>query len=343
MRKDEKKLIKRIVIVVSAALVAIISFACYLHYKKYHFIDRGRLIAKVNGTKIYEKDIETRLSAIMSYYDLDDLRIDNLTDEEIKATLLEAYLDTKINKLAKKIKLNRDNDLKFLAREYYERLIREKYLQEKIFNNITEEEIRKRYDDLVDNLNGKEERKISHIVVETEDEANRIRSLILAKRNSFEDLAEKKSLDTESAKNGGCIGYVLKEEIAIQEFAEIAFMLKVGEMSRPVQTSEGWHIIRVEDSRKIVIRPYEGAREEILEKIITERFHEFMEKITKNPKIELFIKIREDDAESSSTTEEEPENENHMDDSIEENIENKEKNSTNTNSIKKLQENKEDI
>lgn len=323
MRKDEKKLIKKIVIVVSIALIVVISLFCYLHYKRYHFINKDRLIAKVNNTKVYEKDIETRLSAIMSYYNLDDLKIDDLSDEEIKATLLEVYLDNKINKLAKKIKINRDNDIKFLAREYYERLIREKYLQEKIFNNITEEEVRKRYDDLVDNLNDKEERKISHIVVETEDEANRIRNMILARRNSFENLAEKKSLDKESAKNGGCIGYVLKEEIAIQEFAEIAFMLKVGEMSRPVKTSEGWHIIKVEDSRKIMIKPYEEAREEILEKIITERFHEFMEKITKNPKIELFIKIREDEIENDNIKEE-LENDDHDGNNIEKDIENKE-------------------
>ena len=328
MRKDEKRLIKKIAIIISIVLITIISLLCYLHYKKYHFISRGRLIAKVNGTRVYEKDIETRLSAIMSYYNLDDLKIDNLNDEEIKATLLEVYLDNKINKLAKKIKLNRDNDIKFLAEEYYRRLIREKYLQEKIFNNITEEEIRKRYDDLVDNLNGKEERKISHIVVETEDEANRIRNLILARRNSFENLAEKKSLDTESAKNGGCIGYVLKEEIAVQEFAEIAFMLKVGEMSRPVKTSKGWHVIKVEDSRKIVIKPYEEAREEILEKIITERFNEFMEKITKDPKIELFIKIRENDGNNGNMKEE---------------SENSDSGNDNYNNLEKNTENKENI
>ena len=328
MRKDEKRLIKKIAIIISIVLITIISLLCYLHYKKYHFISRGRLIAKVNGTRVYEKDIETRLSAIMSYYNLDDLKIDNLNDEEIKATLLEVYLDNKINKLAKKIKLNRDNDIKFLAEEYYRRLIREKYLQEKIFNNITEEEIRKRYDDLVDNLNGKEERKISHIVVETEDEANRIRNLILARRNSFENLAEKKSLDTESAKNGGCIGYVLKEEIAVQEFAEIAFMLKVGEMSRPVKTSKGWHVIKVEDSRKIVIKPYEEAREEILEKIITERFNEFMEKITKDPKIELFIKISENDGNNGNMKEE---------------SENSDSGNDNYNNLEKNTENKENI
>lgn len=290
MRKNEKILIKKIVIIVLVLFLIIVSFLCYLHYKKYHFINKGKLIAKVNGTKVYEKNLETRLSAIIDQYGMNDLKIDDLNDNEIKAVLLEVYLDKRINKLAKKIKLNRDNDIKFLAREYYERLIREKYLQERIFNNIKEEEIQKRYDSLVEALNDKEERKISHILVETEDEANRIRSLALA-RNNFENLAEKKSLDEESAKNGGCIGYVLKEEIAVQEFAEIAFMLKVGEMSRPVKTSEGWHIIKVDDSRKINIKPYEEARDEILEKIMDEKFHEFMEKTVSNPRIELYIKV----------------------------------------------------
>lgn len=293
MRKDEIKLIKKIVIIIFVLLALIITFLCCLHYRKYHFIDMGRLIAKVDKTKIYEKNIETRLSAITDYYGLDDIKIDNLTDEEIKAVLLEVYLDKKINKLAKKIKLNKDNDIKFLAKEYYERLIRERYLQEKIFSSVKEEEIKERYNDLVETLNDKEERKISHILVETEEEANRIRNLVVF-RNNFGDLAKKKSLDKESAENNGCIGYVLKEEIAIQEFAEIAFMLKVGEISGPVKTSEGWHIIRVDDSRRINIKPYEEARSEILDKIISEKFHDFMKKIIKDPKIELFIKIEKD-------------------------------------------------
>ena len=50
-------------------------------------------------------------------------------------------------------------------------------------------------------------------------------------------------------------------------------------------------IIKVDDSRKINIKPYEEARDEILEKIMDEKFHEFMEKTVSNPRIELYIKV----------------------------------------------------
>lgn len=290
MRKDEKKLIKKIVILVSLTLTFTISLGCYIHYRKYHFIKKGKLIAKINGFKIYEKDIETRVKTIMENYNIDEHDVNDLTDDEINAVLLEVYLDAKINKLAKKAKINKDNNIKFLAQEYYKRLVREKYLKEKIFKNIKEYEIKKRYDELVEALDGKEERKISHILVDTEEEANRLRSLAIL-RNNFEEIAKEKSLDKESAVNGGSLGYVLKEEIAVEEFAEIAFMLKVGEISGPVKTSKGWHIIKVEDSRKINIKSYEEAKDEILDKIVTEKFHEFIEIYIKDPKIKIYTEI----------------------------------------------------
>lgn len=293
MRKDELIFLRKIAILLIFILLLTVSTGCFLHYKKYHYIYKGKTVAKVGNTKIYEKELYSRLSFLAKQYNDENLKIDDLDEDTIKALLMEIYANRKIYKLAKKSK-NTINiyDLKFLAKEYYERLIREKFLNDNLFSNITEDEIQKKYNELVEMVEGKEERKISHIVLKTEEEALRIKNIVLM-RNNFEKMAEQKSLDTESAINGGCIGYILKEEIAIAEFAEVAFLLKQGEMSRPIETENGWHIIRVDDIRKIKIKSYEEAREEILEKIRQDKFDSFIEGTIGNPNIEIFMNLDE--------------------------------------------------
>lgn len=293
MRKDELIFLRKIAILLIFILLLTVSTGCFLHYKKYHYIYKGKTVAKVGNTKIYEKELYSRLSFLAKQYNDENLKINDLDEDTIKALLMEIYANRKIYKLAKKSK-NTINiyDLKFLAKEYYERLIREKFLNDNLFSNITEDEIQKKYNELVEMVEGKEERKISHIVLKTEEEALRIKNIVLM-RNNFEKMAEQKSLDTESAINGGCIGYILKEEIAIAEFAEVAFLLKQGEMSRPIETENGWHIIRVDDIRKIKIKSYEEAREEILEKIRQDKFDSFIEGTIGNPNIEIFMDLDE--------------------------------------------------
>lgn len=293
MKKDELIFLKKVIILLIFVLLFIISIGCFLHYKKYHYIYKGRVIARVGNNKIYEKELYSRLSFLAKQYNNENLKIDDLDEDTIKALLVEIYANRKIYKLAKKNKNTINSyDLKFLAKEYYERLIREKFLNDNLFNNITEYEIQKKYDELVKMVEGKEERKISHIVLKTEEEAIRIKNIILM-RNNFEKMAEQKSLDTKSAVNGGCIGYIIKEEIAISEFAEIAFLLKQGEMSRPIETENGWHIIRVDDIRKIKIKSYDDVREEILEKIKQDKFDNFIEGTIGNPNIDIFMDLYE--------------------------------------------------
>lgn len=293
MRKDEKALLKKIVLWTALTLVFLIVFFCYIHYRKHHHISRGKPLAKVNGSKIYESELNSRLSALAASYGSENLAFDDLDEDMLKALLTEVYANRKIYKIAKKRQnIRKDDNLKFLAKEYYSRLVREKFLNENLFNNIREEEIRQQYDDMISRLRGREERKISHILLKTEEEAQRVKNNILM-RGNFEKMANRYSLDRETAENGGSLGYVLKEEIVIPEFAEIAFLLRKGELSRPIETESGWHLVRVDDIREVKLRPYEEVRGEILDRIRQDRFDLFVEKIVGEPKIEFLKNFRE--------------------------------------------------
>ena len=86
--------------------------------------------------------------------------------------------------------------------------------------------------------------KASHILVATENEAISIKEEILAGKQ-FEDAAAEYSLCPSGA-NGGDLGFFGKGQM-VKEFENAAFSLKVGELSEPVKTDFGWHLIVVTD------------------------------------------------------------------------------------------------
>jgi peptidyl-prolyl cis-trans isomerase C len=269
MRKHEIRILKFCAGGVTLALTFFIWLGCYIFYKKYHFIDRGKVVAKVDGHRVYEKDVENRLKFF-------DAQMKDVDREILKAILLENYLNNKIFNLAKK--KGDLNDLKFLKEYYYERLVTQYYLENFVFSAITEDSIKKRYEELVKSLEGKEEREIYHILLETEDEARRVLNQVL-RGGDFGSIAKRRSLDKASAVRGGNIGYVIKEELTIPEFADIVFLLKEGEISKPIETKEGWHVVKVNNIRMINAKSYEDSREEILKNLKREKYNEFLQEL----------------------------------------------------------------
>ncbi len=89
--------------------------------------------------------------------------------------------------------------------------------------------------------------RASHILVKTRPEAVKIRKEIINGDISFEEAAEKYSLCPSSA-NGGDLGYFKRGQM-VQPFSDVAFDLRVGQISDPVGTKFGWHLIKVVDKR----------------------------------------------------------------------------------------------
>ena len=88
--------------------------------------------------------------------------------------------------------------------------------------------------------------KASHILVKTEDEALKLKDEILAGA-SFEDMAAMHSLCPSGA-NGGDLGFFGKG-VMVKEFEDAAFSLKKGQLSEPVKTDFGWHLIMITDKQ----------------------------------------------------------------------------------------------
>ena len=167
---------------------------------------------------------------------------------------------------------------------YQAKALRDAYFAQKIRPQVTEEEMRKVYDEEAVKLQQTERVRARHILVGTEQEALDILAR-LEKGEKFEDLAKKYSLDG-SKEYGGDLGYFTAAEM-VPEFSKATFALKVGETSQPVKTDFGWHIIFLEDRKQGAAQPYDQVKNAIRNVLLRRKVGETMEKIRADSKVEI--------------------------------------------------------
>lgn len=140
-------------------------------------------------------------------------------------------------------------------------LAQKELLENYVKSNLTDKMFDDEYNKYVTGLKGKEQIKVAHILVKSEKEANDLKNK-LNKGADFAKLAGESSLDKASATNGGVIGYILLNQPGqlVPEFEKKAFALKVNEVSTPVKTDYGWHIIKVPEKKPVPIPTKEEAK-----------------------------------------------------------------------------------
>jgi len=131
--------------------------------------------------------------------------------------------------------------------------------------------------------------RASHILVKTEEEAKQIEEK-LKKGEDFAQLAKKYSIDTATAKNGGDLGYFSKGQM-VPEFESAAMSLKPGQVSEPVKTKFGYHIIKVTDKKMGQTVDFDKVKNLISQNLMAEKqkevFDSYVEGLKKSFKVEI--------------------------------------------------------
>jgi peptidyl-prolyl cis-trans isomerase C len=152
----------------------------------------------------------------------------------------------------------------------------------------TDKAMREVYQDAVAKMAEELEVRARHILVATEAEAKAIVAE-LKKGTDFAELAKLKSKDPGAAAEGGDHGYFAKDQM-VPEFAEAAFKLEKGQLSDPVKSQFGWHVIRVEDKRKKPAPEFEKVKDQ-LETFVARRAQaDIVAKLREGAKIERLDK-----------------------------------------------------
>jgi peptidyl-prolyl cis-trans isomerase C len=164
------------------------------------------------------------------------------------------------------------------------RALREIYFEKIIKGGVTDADARKIYDEQVKLLKPEEEIQARHILVETEDKAKELKEKISG-GGDFTALAKENSKDPGSKDDGGNLGYFGKGQM-VPPFEEAAFKLAKGEVSDPVKTQFGWHLIKVEDRRTRQPPAFDIVKDRIVQSLLLQKAQQSATSLRANAKIE---------------------------------------------------------
>jgi len=262
------------------------------------------VVAQIGKEKIYKSEVEKKLQNIFA--DEQQLiavpAIDSLPKEVIEIVVKEIYSDHQILKLAKKEGFDKDEKVKEKIQNFHEKTLRQAYIDSVVEKEITKEKISEKYAEITNSLAGKKEYQIAHILFKSKEDADKIALELNSKKASkFSDLAKKYSLEQQSAQNGGDLGFILEDNIT-KEIVDELINLKKDEVSQPIQTKLGWHLVKLLDSRDAKTFSFEESKEKIREQLIQNKINELNSSFSSGNEIKFFMSF--DKASASKIIEE---------------------------------------
>ncbi|GAB4542367.1 MAG: peptidylprolyl isomerase [Thermodesulfovibrionia bacterium] len=244
----------------------------------------GNVIAKVNNAQITKEDFMREMSRIP------DWAKERFSGKEGKEQFLDELIKRELlYQEAERLGLSKDKEFLEKVEEFKRMTLLSTLLKKEVEDKavVAEAEIKEYYDKHPQEFRTDQVRA-SHILVEKEDEAKAIIER-LKKGEDFSKIAESLSKDPGSASRGGDLGFFGRGRM-IPEFEEVAFSLKPGEVSQPLKTRFGYHIIKVTEKKEGDILPFEQVKDKINNKLISEKqrklFESLIERLTKDSKIE---------------------------------------------------------
>ena len=224
----------------------------------------GKVLATVGGMPITDTDVEQFLMALGQ-------RADAYRNPEGRAAILEELIARKLFLMeATRNLYEAEPAFKAQLKQAKESLLTG-YAIEKALSSITvkEEEIVKFYEENREMMAGGDKVSASHILVADEAEAARIREEIVSGKTTFEEAAKQNSTCPSGAE-GGALGEFGRGQM-VPEFENACYTMEVGEISAPVKTQFGYHIIRLDDKKKAEAPALDVVRESIRGKLLQDK------------------------------------------------------------------------
>lgn len=213
------------------------------------------VVARVNGSPITEADL-----AIAA--DDPSLSLPGMDDAQKRDLLVGYMVDLKLGaQAAEAAKVGQGPEFARKLAYLRDKVLLDEYLDREVKKAVTPEASRKLFEDTVKTMKPEEEVRARHILVETEDEAKKALARVKGGED-FAKVAAELSKDPGSKVEGGDLGFFTKERM-VAPFADTAFKMQPGQISDPVRSQFGFHIIKVEEKRQKPVPAFAEMKEQV--------------------------------------------------------------------------------
>ncbi len=242
-------------------------------------LTEDKAIAKINGEAISKDELYDVMVEQYGVATVEQLIADKIVASEAKkqkVTITDDELNKEVDKLKEsyggeevfnQVLESNNTTLDVLKEDLSNYLTLRKLLESQI--EITDEELKAYFEENKDSLGEAEQVKASHILVEDEALATEIKQK-LADGADFAELAKEYSTDEGSKENGGELGFFARGTM-VTEFEDAAFTLPINQISDPVKSDYGYHIIKVEEKKEAKVANYEDSKASIKETLIEQK------------------------------------------------------------------------
>jgi peptidyl-prolyl cis-trans isomerase C len=238
----------------------------------------AKVLATVNGKQITDDDLTIAA---------DDLRGSlppQLDDKARNSYLIDYLINSEL--VAQKALADKADQTPEFAKKlayYREKLLMESVLEKVAKSAASDAAIKATYDEEIKKQKPETEIHARHILVGTEDEAKAALKRLMG-GEEFDKLAKELSKDPGS--EGGDLGWFTKDRM-VPEFSDAAFKLDVGQVSDPVKSPFGWHIIEILDKREKTPPPFDQVKDQVSRYVVQKAQMAYVSDLRKNAKIEL--------------------------------------------------------
>ena len=200
-----------------------------------------------------------------------------------KNTIFSQIVQQLVNEELLSQKIDKENKLTLLALEHEKRSAKAAQMVSKILKNFPNEElVKSAYQNLTNDFKGSLEYNASHILVKEEGQATTIRKDISNGKN-FEALAKEHSIGP-TGKNGGNLDWFDLGSM-VPEFSTALMVLSEGDISQPVQTKFGWHLIKLNKTREKKIPEFKEIEAKLVQNLRQKKINDYLKSLTENSEI----------------------------------------------------------
>jgi len=219
------------------------------------------VVARVNGHEIKQSDLDFAATEIGP-------RLATIRPDDRRRILLQFVIENELMAGAgEKDKLDQTETFPARVKYHTRRALRDAFYDSGIAGAVSDADAKQSYDEKISKMKPEQEVHARHILVETKGEAEEVIKR-LKNGEDFAKVANEKSKDTNA--EGGDLGFFTRGQM-LKPFEDAAFALEPGQISEPVQTQFGWHVIKVEEKRDQPLPSYAEVKEAIMGQLIQQK------------------------------------------------------------------------